>query len=129
MRTFTVLSISALLVLAVSACGDEHEHTVHVEFSAAPPATATAGTGFDVSWEVHNETEHDLHHSEIRVCSGAGVVDCGLGDDYESYTGSMTDGVFTATVTLDTAGMYTLVGWAHVGDDPYISDAFDVEVQ
>jgi hypothetical protein len=110
---------------------DEHVHEVNVEITTAPPASVAAGEAFDVTWEVINETHDDLHHSEIRVCDGAGVDDCGMGEQgtYTSVTGTMTDGVFTATVMFDMAGSYTLVAWAHVGDNPHVSDLYDIEVQ
>ncbi|RMH35962.1 MAG: hypothetical protein D6689_22985 [Deltaproteobacteria bacterium] len=109
----------------------DHHHEIDVSIVPPPPHTVTAGEPFDVTWVVINESHDELHHSEIRVCDGAGVADCGLGEQgtYTSFTGSMTDGSFTASVTLDPAGMYTLVAWAHIGDDPHVSTAYDVEAQ
>ncbi len=65
------------------------------------------------------------------MCLGAGVMDCGLGDTstYTSFTGSMVDGTFTASVQLDTAGTYSVVGWAHVGENPHVSDLYETDVQ
>ncbi len=129
-RLLIALAISFLAI----GCGseDDPEHgTVHVQVTAAPPQTATVGTAFDVSWQVHNMTHDDLHHSEIRVCEGDTVTDCGLGAQgtFRSVTGSMADGTFTASVTLDPAGTYTVVAWAHVGEDPHISDVFTVDAE
>jgi len=92
---------------------------------------ATAGTAFDVSWQVHNDTHDDLHHSELRYCAGADVTDCGMGDtdSYTSVTGANTDGTFAASVSIDAAGAYTLVAWCHVGEDPHLSDSYNIDVQ
>ena len=131
MRTFIIALSFCFLA---GACSSEEDHdpgTVHVQVTAAPPTTATVGTAFDVSWQVHNMTEDDLHHSEVRMCEGANVTDCGLGAQgtFTSITGSNVDGTFTAAVTLDPAGMYTVVAWAHVGEDPHISDVFTIDAQ
>lgn len=126
------MGVVALALVFAAACGDDHEHgTVHVQVTSAPPATATAGTAFDVSWQVHNMTEDDLHHSEIRVCDGANVMDCGMGAQgtYTSVTGTMASGTFTASVNLATAGDYTIVAWCHVGENPHVSDIYNVTAQ
>jgi hypothetical protein len=125
-------TLIAFCSLPIVACGDEHEeHTVHVQVTAPPPATATAGAAFDVSWEVHNMTHDDLHHTEIRYCSGQDVADCGMGDtgSYTSVSGTMADGTFTSSVTIADAGAYTLVAWCHVGEHPHASDSYNVDVQ
>ena len=127
------LALACAGLLSMAACGDDDGHggTVHVQVTTAPAATATSGTAFDISWQVHNMTEEDLHHTEIRVCTGAGVTDCGLGaqGSYLSFTGTMDAGTFTAPVTLSTAGAHTLRAWAHVGEEPHVSDAYDIDVQ
>ena len=119
-----------ILLLTLGACGDEHGD-VHVMFTVAPPASATAGTAFDVSWQVHNESHDDLHHSEVRVCDGGDVLDCGLGDTstYTSVTGTLSGDTYTASVALDTAAIYTVIAWCHVGEDPHVSDAYTVDAQ
>jgi len=128
---FATVLVAATALMFAAACTDDEEGTVHVMVTAAPPATATAGTAFDVSWQVHNDTAADLHHTEIRVCEGASVADCGMGDtsSYTSHTGTNTEGTFTASVQLDTAGAYTVVAWSHVGENPHVSDSYSVDVQ
>jgi hypothetical protein len=127
-RLLTSLILASALAFAAGCGGDDDPDAAHVMFTGAPPASATAATAFDVMWEIH--TEGDLHHSEIRVCDGADIGDCGMGDlgTFTSVTGSMTNGVFTASVTLD-AGDYTVVAWAHVGETPHVSDDYNVNVQ
>ena len=132
---FALALLLTLPVASIGACsdGDEgHDHgTVHVQVTDVPPATVAVGDGFEVSWEVHNDTHDDLHHSEIRVCAGADMTDCGLGDQgtYTSVTGTMDNGVYTATVTLAEAGSHTLVAWCHVGEDPHLSDAYTIDAE
>lgn len=122
-----ILATSFLLLFACS----EDDKEVHVMVTQAPPATATAGAAFDVSWQVHNETDDDLHHSELRYCPGANVTDCGMGetDSFTSVTGAVTEGTFLAAVTIDAVGAYTLVAWCHVGDNPHLSDIYNIDVQ
>lgn len=125
-------AILALSLLAFACGEDGPEHSdVHVQVTQAPPVTASAGTAFAVSWQVHNDSIDELHHTELRYCQGADVTDCGMGetDSYTSVTGENTEGTFAASVVIDGAGAYTLVAWCHVGEDPHLSDLYNIDVQ
>lgn len=107
-----------------------------VTMTETPDATQTAGTAFDVSFKVENNTGDDLHVTEVRYCVGADVEDCGLGMDRDAFTPvagneSATDCTFDASVTIATPGSYTLVAYAHIGDGAQganRSEAINIEV-
>ena len=147
----TRLFLSLCLALGVSGCDDDshdnhdsHDsHDSHAEhgtdsdsdssdadasvgWHAEPPAAVSVGEGFDVMFMVN--TTGDIHVTEVRVCEGADTADCGLGEmgTYTSISASEADGMYMASVTLDTAGDYTLVAYAHIGADPHVSAAVNV---
>ena len=101
-----------------------------------PAITQTAGTAFDVSFKVENNTGDDLHVTQVRYCVGADVEDCGLGSDQDAFTvvageESATDCTFDASVIIDTPGTYTLVAYAHIGlgeQGANRSEAINIEV-
>lgn len=152
MRTRLLLSLC--LALGASGCDsdDEHDHddehgtdgdthTEHgtdsdsdtsdadasVAWHAEPPAAATVGEAFEVMFMVN--TTGDIHVTEVRVCEGADIAECGLGEmgTYTSISAAMqADGMYMASVTLDPAGEYTLVAFAHIGADPHVSASVSV---
>ena len=89
----------------------------------------TVGTAVEVTWTI--ETEGELHHTEIRACMGHSN-DCGLGgaDSFDqNFAATMNDGMYTASITLDTAGPWTVVAFAHVGETPHISEVIHATVE
>ncbi|MCP4443963.1 MAG: hypothetical protein GY811_01275 [Myxococcales bacterium] len=136
-RIFNPLVLSSVLAvgtLAIGACGeDDHDHEhgdeAHLMFVTAPGTTLTAGEDAAVTWMVH--TEGDLHHTEIRACMGHSD-ECGLGDTTSfdlNFTGTMGDDMYSTDVNIDTAGPWTIVVYAHVGETPHISDAIHATVE
>lgn len=103
-----------------------------VEWTTPPPATVAAGEAVEGTFMVH--TAGELHVTEMRACMGHGVADCGSGDmDTFDVTVPASDGtdaaaMHTGSLMLD-AGDWTVVGYAHVGPDPFVSDPVDVTVQ
>jgi hypothetical protein len=105
---------------------DTSDSEASVSWHVEPPATATVGEPFDVMFMV--QTTGELHVTDIRICEGADVVDCGLGE-MSSFTGVIAteiDGMYMASVTLEAAGDYTVVAYAHIGADPHVSPANNV---
>ena len=130
-RSFTLVAAAALL-LSLSAC-DEHEHTdlnhAHLDWIDAPAATMAVGTAGDIAWMIH--TEGELHHTEIRACMGQNA-ECGLGgvESYdENFQATMEGDTYNASVTLETAGTWSLAAFAHVGEEPNISEVVYVTVE
>jgi hypothetical protein len=110
---------------------DTSDADTMIHWHEEPPATATVEEAFDVMFMVH--TEGEVHVREVRVCEGADVPDCGLGemDTFTSLTAMHNEdtGMDMASFILDTAGDYTVVAYAHVGADPHISDAVNVTAE
>jgi len=125
------MCLSLALSFAFLGCDGDDHGDVHVMVTQEPPSSADAGSAFDVSWMVHNDSHDDLHHSEVRVCAGADVEGCGLGetDSYTAFGGEIVDSTYTASISLDTAGSYTMVAWCHVGENPHLSDAYNLDIQ
>ena len=124
-----ILGLAAIALFAAAGCGDEHADEVHLHWITMPDATLTAGTAVPVSWSAH--ADGDLHHTEIRACMGE-VAECGLGDMSsfdENFAATPEGDNFTASVSLDVAGTWTVVVYAHVDADPHISEAAIVTVQ
>lgn len=100
-----------------------------LEWLTPPPETATAGTPFRALFSV--ETEDEIHVTEIRVCEGADVEMCGHGGE-ESFDSNFpapdSEGGYEGEVTLD-AGEYTVVGYAHIGPDPFTTHGHTVTVE
>ena len=137
----------ACLALSMNACDDgssddegTESHAEHgsdtsdgdasVNWHTAPPATATAGEAFNVMFMI--DTTGEIHVSEIRICAGAGVAECGLGEmgSFTTVAAMENDeGMYMAEVTLAEAGDYTVVAYAHIGADPHVSEAHNVSVQ
>lgn len=130
LRSLVLGSACALGLLAVSACGGDEDGAddAHLMFVTAPGAAITAGEDVAVTWMVH--TEGDLHHTEIRACMGHSD-DCGLGDMTSfdaNFTGLMNGEMYSTNVNIDTAGPWTIVVFAHVGETPHISEAVHATV-
>ena len=99
-----------------------------VNWHNEPPATVTVGEAFEAVFMI--DTSGEIHVREARICEGADVADCGLGD-MDSFTSvSATHdegtGMDTVSITLDTAGEYTIVAYTHIGADPHTSAGVNV---
>lgn len=137
----TLLACSTSLILAACGGDDGHDHDhdhdggapgdVTLAVTSTSPASVPVDTTLTVTWTVANNTSDDLHVSELRWCPGADVANCGLGEasTYTSTPGTLTDVTYSADVTMDTAGDFTVVAYAHVGAFPYTSSSFNVNVQ
>lgn len=127
---FSTFALLASIFLA-AACDDGHDHgpdEAHLIFVNSPPTAITVNTPVEVAYQVH--TEGDLHHTEIRACTGHST-DCGLGDASSfdvSFPATAGDDQYTATVTIDSAGPWTIAVFAHVGETPHISDVVHATV-
>jgi len=134
--SFALHTLLFASTLCLGACDPEAEHADHggetsdegttLGWHEAPPAAATAAEAFSVMFMVN--TTGDIHVTEVRICEGVDVADCGLGEmgTFTSVTAMEANGMYMANVTLDTAGDYTLVAYAHVGDDPHTSAGANV---
>lgn len=124
----TVSIVGSLLVGVAGCAAEDDTSDTTIEFGSAPPATVTAGEAFSVMVIV--ESDDDVHIIEVRACTGHGVADCGQGDagSYTTFGCPIGRGHCTSDVTLE-AGHHTLVGWAHVGPDPYLTATVDVTAQ
>lgn len=109
--------------------GDTGDEETSVTWMTEPPATATLNEDWTASWMI--ATSGDLHHTELRICDGAEVSDCGLGesDSYSVISAMPTDNHFMASTSFDTAGSYTVVAWCHVGPDPHVSSSVTITVE
>ncbi len=136
-RFLSSLILGSVLTLGISACSDDANDdpdaadpdTAHLMFVTAPGTTLTAGQDEAVSWMVH--TEGDLHHTEIRACMGHNN-DCGNGgmDTFdENFAGTKNGDNYEGTVNIPTAGPWTIVVFAHVGETPHTSEAIHATVQ
>lgn len=147
MRTTLVLLATTALI-GLPACDDEESgdtgHTSHgstghhetgghadaeVMWMEPPPATATADAPIDASFMVH--TEGEIHVTELRACMGADVHECGLGgmDSFDENVAAPADGDhYAGSLTLP-AGTWSVVAYAHVGPDPFISEHVNVTVE
>ena len=140
-------SLLFALVLAPMACdaedddGETHADHGHgdetsdadamVNWHTEPPATATVGEAFSAMFMV--QTTGEVHTREARICEGADVADCGLGDmgSFTSVTANHDEstGMDMVSITLDAAGDYTIVAYAHIGADPHVSAAVNVSAE
>ena len=118
---------------------DDDDHGDHGEGTAGseatldwvnrPPEEATAGTPFRVTFSI--ETEDEIHVTEIRVCAGADVEMCGHGgeDTFDmTFPAPEVEAGYEGEVTLD-AGDYTIVGYAHIGPDPFTTHGHNTSVK
>lgn len=134
--------LAALVLIFAPSCDDEDSGDGHgdhgtgehadaeLEWVEGPPATAAVGTPIEAVFAVH--TEGDIHVTELRACMGQAVADCGLGGE-ESFDLTMpaaADGAnYRGSLTFDTAGVWTVVAYAHVGPDPFTSAHAEVTVE
>ena len=110
--------------LACETAGDGHPATV--TWVTRPPQHVAVNTPFTASYTV--STEGELHVTELRACQGV-VPDCGLHDfDWTVYTAE-DGGQFSGSMSLATAGTWTVVGWIHVDTNPFISEPVTVVVE
>lgn len=148
----STVALAVALITWMPACdgdeGDEgadehgdHEHEDHgdhggegadpdtmVAWITAPSAMVAAGE--PVGGDFHVHTMGELHVTEVRACSGADVAMCGLGDmdSFESSPAQEADEHgYEGALTLD-AGEWTVVAYAHVGPDPFVSEPVNVTV-
>ena len=107
---------------------DGADPDTRIEWTMAPPATVTAGSPVEGTFMVH--TQGELHVTELRACTGHGVADCGLGqmDTFETVPAEADGDAYRGALDLE-VGDYTVVGYAHVGPSPFVSDPVDVTVE
>ncbi len=129
-KTIAFAGILSAALLSAAACGDDGADAgTELMFVEAPPTTLTVDTAVDVSWMVHAHGE--LHHTEIRACMGHST-DCGLGgaDSFDkNFAATMEGEVYTASVSIDAAGPWTIAVFAHVDEDPHISNVIHTTVE
>jgi hypothetical protein len=130
--TRILFALALTSMLAFAACGDDGQShdpdEAHLMFVSAPPTSITTDVAVDVSYMVH--TEGDLHHTEIRACMGHST-DCGLGgmDSFDLNFAATKEGdTYSASVTIDMAGPWTIAVFAHVGETPHISEVVHATV-
>ncbi len=110
--------------------GMESDPESVLEWQSNVPITVAAGTEFDAGFTV--ETTGEIHVTEIRVCMGADVTGCGMGDmdSFDmSFPAEDHGAHYHAEMTLDTAGAYTLVAYAHIGENPHHSEIHNLTVE
>lgn len=84
-------------------------------FVSGPPVSLTTSVAADVTYQVH--TEGELHHTEIRACMGHST-DCGLGGETSfdlNFPATLKGDTYSASITIDSAGPWTIAVFAHVG--------------
>lgn len=125
------LALASVLAFA-PACGEDDEHAdpdhAHLAFVNAPATTLTTSVSTDVTYQVH--TEGNLHHTEIRACMGHNTS-CGLGDASTfdvNFAATLSGDIYTAPVSIESAGPWTIAVFAHVGETPHISDVIHTMV-
>jgi hypothetical protein len=70
----------------------------------------------------------EVHVAQLRACMGE-VPDCGVDtDELEEYA-TEDAGTWTAELSLPSAGTWTVVAWAHVDEDPHLSEPVTVTAQ
>ena len=143
-----ILLCSAVAALAVG-CGDDgsddhdHEHQdagadagdtdaavteATLAWVTPPPTTVVMDQALEGTFSV--TTEGTIHVTEIRACEGQ-VENCGLGgqDTYDLTAPATADGDnYTGSLTIDTVGTWTVVGFAHVDENPHVTEAVEVAV-
>ncbi len=125
-----ISSTALLLTTALASCADDQDpDRADVTWADAPPTSMNTGVAVEVSWAI--DTEGELHHTEVRACTGHST-DCGLGgtDSFdENFAATMAADQYTASVTLDDAGPWTIAAFCHVGETPHISETIHVTVE
>jgi hypothetical protein len=121
------LLFAALPLLACVADGNDDDAgpQTQILWQTPPPDSVTAGDPLTAAWTV--ETEGEVHVAQLRACMGE-VPTCGVdGDDLEEYANEDAGtGIWTAALTLPSAGTWTVVAWAHVDEDPHLSEPVTV---
>src|SRR5690349_17019042 len=121
---------SALLLLALACHEGEQDDAAqpHAEIVwVVPPAdSVTLGDSLTASWKV--ETDGEIHVAQLRACMGEDAH-CGLELYDEDEYASEDAGTWSATLTLPSAGTWTVVAWAHVDEDPVVSSTVMVTVK
>ena len=125
-----VLALAALPLLGCDSgddSGDDGEPQTQIVWSTAPAETVAAGTPLSASFTV--DTQGEVHVAQLQACMGE-VPDCGVEANYDLAEYATEDaGIWTGALTLDTPGTWTVVAWAHVDEDPHLSDPISVSVQ
>jgi hypothetical protein len=111
---------------AVAACGDDAPEETRVTWIDPPPATANVGQTLTATFRV--TTPGTLHVAILRGCRGE-VPDCGLaGFDAEGYADIEIDPM-TAGLTPTEPGTWSVAVYAHVDEDPHLSEVMTVDVK
>ncbi|PRQ03125.1 hypothetical protein [Enhygromyxa salina] len=122
-----LVTVLTCLVSCTEADQPEPEPLASIMWETTPTETTTVDDAIAAAWTV--ETEGDVHICELRACKGM-VEDCGLdGDDDASAIASEMGGSYETELLLPEPGTWTVVAWAHVDTEPYISEAVLVTVQ